>query len=74
MATNQNRINWKADIQISRRKRCHAITDDQSEVIFWAYNLGEVLEWIRDKDLTRVEVETDQGRFALDIHYQGPKE
>lgn len=65
---------WKADIQISRRKRCHAITDGQEEVTFWAYTLGEVFEYLRDRDVRKIEIETDQGYWSIDLQFIKPRE
>lgn len=67
-------VTWKSDVQISRRKRCHALSKEDGNVVFWAYTLGEVFEYLAANEIQRIEVETDKGFYSLQIQLTKTKE
>jgi len=53
------------DIYIARRKRMHAIFDPNGIPVFHAPLIMQVMEWLADKEITRVRFTDDDTAYEV---------
>ena len=49
------------DLQVTRRKRVNTVVQPNGEVLFSAAHIGDVLDWLKETEVTALNIETLTG-------------
>lgn len=59
------------DMPVSRRQKLHYIIDGEDRLYFSAAKIGACLEWFLTLDEPTLDLETEHGRFRIEIEQVG---